>query len=976
MRALVAVVTMVAMLSAVCGAWAQEKLPAAEILRGWIQEMKTAPRGPFERIRWFCSDGTIHPPKPYPCGERGGGIQHGEWNDRVKLLRANGYYIANIFADIKAEQFLQQPQYPEILKQMILEQFLITADDGWILRRARYYRGAFQVEDETESGRQLLLALVAETEWRTDRYLLLREAARYFPHGRKGSPISAMRQISTNIAEKDPGFETLRTKIHVQPDVQDARRVRSYAVEKGDASLEAEYEDLARTIEKVFQRHDVSEDVRALTIRIKDRALNQELQQNTQRLKPEVDPAQRFIAAAGLMAVLRENFRRPWSAGLALELLDTSLALEEELFQSGNELMQRQNQATRRQRLSWLVAGADAVYGMGLISPRQWHSLRQTLTSLVQDSPSLALYKADLDYAVRVPEWAESSLRFPFSEAVAKMTTLEPEAQRYIHDRLRGSLLLLYAAVVDSLMADANQMLGVRHHLFGETVAVGLRGLNPGMARGVLKRAPPDMDMQHLDRNAIYVLPATTAELPPVAGILTTGRGNALSHVQLLARNLGIPNVAVNKSLLPDIHHYEGQTVVLAVSPRGVVQLVADDPRWDAVFGSRTMAEDVIIQPDLVKLNLNERGFFPLHDLRAADAGRIVGPKAANLGELKRHFPKAVTEGVAIPFGHFRALLDQPMGPGGPSAMEWMVEQYARIRSLKSDPAAQDQAVQAFLPRIRDWILQAEPGDEFRGRLRVAMEKAFGPDGTYGVFVRSDTNVEDLPGFTGAGLNLTVPNVVGVDNVLAAISRVWASPFTERAYLWRQAHMDQPQHVYVSILLLKSVPVEKSGVMISADLDSGDRNWLSIAVNEGVGGAVSGQSSEELRVNLQSGRVRLLSHALEPVKNILLPEGGMAKVAASGTAAVLTDPEIEQLIAFSRMLPQQFPTIQNAEGRGVPADVEFGFHQGQLVLFQIRPFLESTRARKNRYLIELDEPFSREQLRIVDLDEVPKGVES
>ena len=36
-------------------------------------------------------------------------------------------------------------------------------------------------------------------------------------------------------------------------------------------------------------------------------------------------------------------------------------------------------------------------------------------------------------------------------------------------------------------------------------------------------------------------------------------------------------------------------------------------------------------------------------------------------------------------------------------------------------------------------------------------------------------------GFTGAGLNLTLPNVVGYENLLAGIADVWASPFTARA---------------------------------------------------------------------------------------------------------------------------------------------------------------------------------------------------
>ena len=34
-------------------------------------------------------------------------------------------------------------------------------------------------------------------------------------------------------------------------------------------------------------------------------------------------------------------------------------------------------------------------------------------------------------------------------------------------DRLRGSLLLSYAAVLESLIADANRQLGIRNFLFG-----------------------------------------------------------------------------------------------------------------------------------------------------------------------------------------------------------------------------------------------------------------------------------------------------------------------------------------------------------------------------------------------------------------------------------------------------------------------------------------------------------------------------
>ena len=46
-----------------------------------------------------------------------------------------------------------------------------------------------------------------------------------------------------------------------------------------------------------------------------------------------------------------------------------------------------------------------------------------------------------------------------------------------------------------------------------------------------------------------------------------------------------------------------------------------------------------------------------------------------------------------------------------------------------------------------------------------------------GCFVRSDTNVEDLDNFNGAGLNLTVFNRKSLDDIYDGLKEVWASPF-------------------------------------------------------------------------------------------------------------------------------------------------------------------------------------------------------
>jgi phosphoenolpyruvate synthase/pyruvate phosphate dikinase len=133
-----------------------------------------------------------------------------------------------------------------------------------------------------------------------------------------------------------------------------------------------------------------------------------------------------------------------------------------------------------------------------------------------------------------------------------------------------------------------------------------------------------------------------------------------------------------------------------------------------------------------------------------------------------------------------------------------MEAEYAKIQAMPPSSAERDGKLEFLRKKLEDYILYVAFDGDFRRRLAAVMETVFGPDGTYGVFVRSDTNVEDLPGFTGAGLNKTIPNVAGFENALAPIPRVWASPFSKRAFAWRPSHMDLPQHVYASVLLLRS----------------------------------------------------------------------------------------------------------------------------------------------------------------------------
>ncbi|MFN2125804.1 MAG: pyruvate phosphate dikinase, partial [Candidatus Promineifilaceae bacterium] len=425
---------------------AQTELPDDATLRSWVQNMKKSSRGPFERLRWFCTDGAILPPEEYACKEHGGGVQHGEWTDRVKLMRNNGYYIANVFADIQPETFIEDPRHLEILKQMILEQFLIDADDGWILRRARYYRGALQAENETYGGHALLLKLLEDPDRRKQQFVLLRQAVRYLPHGRSGAPISEMRQLALSIAEQDENFDKLRIKLHIRPELSDAQKVRAYAAKGGQAELLPEYEHLAETIEAVYQPRDVVPEIALLSKKIKNSALRRRINKDAGLLADDNDPVIRFEGACRMLAAIRDAVYRKGSANQMLALMDISLLLESDLFRSGNQVLEGLNRTTRRQRLALLSYTTEGLYGIGLISLRLRQALQQDFTTLDNTTPRLIEYKTNLEYAAQVPDWADRNLRFHFSEAVKHIAVIEPLIHRYIHDALRGSLLLSYTA--------------------------------------------------------------------------------------------------------------------------------------------------------------------------------------------------------------------------------------------------------------------------------------------------------------------------------------------------------------------------------------------------------------------------------------------------------------------------------------------------------------------------------------------------
>jgi hypothetical protein len=940
--------------------------------RNWVDQFKKAPRGPFKSVQWFCKDGSILPPKEGACREHGGGHQHGVWSDRALAMRENGYLVANVLSELEPENFVGPEARLDDFRQILLEQFLIRTNDGWIFRSARFYRGALQIEDEQVAAKKIISVLLADADWLSpERYLLLRESVRLLPIAVEPQLGAKIRQAASDISEKDEGFHDLRVKIHSLQDAGDSASVRAYARESGLTDLQPAYKSLAADLDALYAPHTTLDQLKRLAEESSNRQFKQEMAETIDALNFADDLVETIAVAASRAQAFRNILLQEnrYTVHNRLRFLRASLVLEREAYALGNQLIGTSGRTSRATRLGWLRHLGAALHATGLLSDRQWQAVRSELDRLMgKDSLSITEYYAGLYYLARISQWSQRSLEFHFATTVKRWQQLTHLAQSYVPDRLRSSPLLPFTRILDTLITDANQLGGIKHRVFGREIATGLRALSPGLRRGTLLLSPEQGTEMQAD--GIYILQSTRQELTPVAGIITRGEGSSVSHVQLLARNLGIPNMVVDDALYAKIKTHVGERVVVAVSHRGVVFIERDSPKWDVVFGKESVAEDVNIEADLKKLNLHDRILKPLNRVRARDSGRTVGPKAANLGELLHYYPKMVNPGLVIPFGIFRSHLDQPLYDGGPSVFRWMKSEYDRLDSIK-DRNKHKMETRLFLAHLREWIENSDPGEDFRDALRQALGSTFGKEGGYGVFVRSDTNVEDLPGFTGAGLNLTVPNVVGFDAIVTAILRVWASPFSNRSFAWRQSFMHKPEHVYPAVLLMKSFASEKSGVLVASDIDNGDRSWISIAVNEGVGGAVEGQAAEELRVQRISGKVKLMAQASAPERAALKVGGGMEKLSASGRQTVLSVAEIEQLRSLIADVERRFPLPRNQQGLPVVADIEFGFGDGELALFQIRPFVENRRARRSQTLIDMDRQLSGKAVIRVQMDQPP-----
>lgn len=919
-----------------------------------IQNYKNDQRGPYHRIKWFCQDGSQRDPKD-PCPENiGPGIQHATYKTEVETLAEKHHvYFGNILAYNEFEEFWDAEDNHKRVKQYQIVKYLTSIDDGWIYRKGRYYRGAMQSEDEETWGKDYFSTILSDNSIIESDFYLLKESLKDIPHSGDSNMAQLMRSQSKVLAEELPDFMDVRIKIHGNPDKTDIVAVKKYQTSNKSKLTEDQNEklsDLLKTLNLYYTPVNISSLIEQAKSVVSNNEFESELVALLNAYKDEAALDKRIFDLAKTSVFIRENMNQAKSGKDRLTMLDLSNKIESSLF--------IQSQEWKPQDLNELMGKIEvlsyAALGSGLIEFWEWNEIQDVLTNRnAQNSISLEKLEKFLVISRGVVEWSSAMVKAVYGDDVNVFASFEPKAYQFLDDRIRSSVILDLGKSVSELGSIISKYSSLKNDVLDIPQESTIRGLNPGYAFGEFVVADEAVESIEFSKDKIYVFERPPSGLKPVAGIMTVSEGNLVSHVQLLARNLGVPNAALSNENLKSLKKYNGQKVFYAVSNKGnvIVKLEKDMTSLEKGLFSKEQRNSNKIKVPVDRIKLDHTDIINLRDVTADDSGKICGPKAANLGQLKAIFPDHVVEGFVIPFGIFRKHLDNPMPGQNTTYWQYLNNIYSEAEQMKKSNKSLTE-IEAFelerLKILKNAIQEMKLNPDFLKQLETEFARALGSAlGTVPVFLRSDTNMEDLKDFTGAGLNLTLFNVRSKDKILNGIKEVWASPYMERSVKWRQKYLLNPEYVFPSIVVIPGVNVDYSGVVITTGINAGDKDDLTVAFSRGAGGAVDGQAAETRWITPDS--YHLLSPSREP-SFVSLPEsGGTQRNFTSFEKPILSKRNVQSIRDLVKEVRVNVPERTDPNYKGA-YDMEMGFKNDKLWLFQIRPFVENRKAKSSDYL--------------------------
>ena len=318
-----------------------------------------------------------------------------------------------------------------------------------------------------------------------------------------------------------------------------------------------------------------------------------------------------------------------------------------------------------------------------------------------------------------------------------------------------------------------------------------------------------------------------------------------------------------------------------------------------------------------------------------------VGGKTASLGEMIRNLASAgirVPGGFAITANAYRHFLAH-------NALEPLMQ--AELARLDAG---------APLAEVGQTIRSAIAGGTLPDDLATAIRTAYAELNRRGglneapVAVRSSATAEDLPDASFAGQQETFLNVIGVDALLEAVRRCFASLYTDRAITYRTVHGFPHLKVALSVAVQHMVRSDRgaAGVAFTLDTETGFRNLVVINGAFGLGenvvkGTVTPDEWRVFKPLLGDATVApILDRTIgsKRIKMVLNEQGTPVSVDTTDAERVSAVLDNEQVLALARWCA----TIETHYG--MPMDIEWAVdgETREMYIVQARP--ETVRSRE------------------------------
>lgn len=329
-------------------------------------------------------------------------------------------------------------------------------------------------------------------------------------------------------------------------------------------------------------------------------------------------------------------------------------------------------------------------------------------------------------------------------------------------------------------------------------------------------------------------------------------------------------------------------------------------------------------------------------DIRAGDLA-AVGGKNASLGEM---YSALSGQGVRVPNGF--ALTADVYRTALTAAGAW-----PRLAAVLEGVGADDVDRLAVAAVEARSIVYAATGTE-AVRALIAdnyhkLESEHGGD--VPVAVRSSATAEDLPTASFAGQHESFLNVRGVDDLVEACRRCFASVFTDRAIVYRNANGFDHLKIALSVGIMKMVrsDIAASGVAFTLDTETGFRDVVFVTGVWGLGesivqGKVDPDEFYVHKPTFRAGRRCVLRRSLGgKQRQLVYGEGdGSGSTTYVETPAdkreqfCLSDAEVLTLADCAMRIEDHYSRLA---GEARPMDIEWAKDgsDGALYIVQARP---------------------------------------